>query len=228
MQSVAQEMNLAETAFLVGDGDGYRLRWFTPSVEVDLCGHATLASAHILWEAGHLAAGKQATFMSKSGLLIAELKADLIELNFPALVERQTTLPAGILEGLGTTPTYTGKNPLDYLVEVESESVVRNLKPNFDLLAKAGARGVIVTSRSTTKGFDFISRFVAPGAGIDEDPVTGSSHCCLGPYWQSKLKKDSLVGYQASPRGGIVSVRVEGERVILGGKARTFFKGEMV
>ena len=227
MQSVAQEMNLSETAFLVRTGDAYRLRWFTPAVEVDLCGHATLASAHILWETGHLVAGVQAKFMSKSGILTADRNGDLIELNFPALVERPISLPPEVLKGLGTTPTYTGKNKLDYLVEVESESVVRNLKPDFDLLATAGVRGIIVTSRSTTKGFDFVSRFFAPGAGIDEDPVTGSSHCCLGPYWQSRLKKDSLVGYQASQRGGIVAVRMEAERVILGGKARTFFKGEM-
>jgi len=227
MQSVAAEMNLAETAFLVGNGDGYRLRWFTPSVEVDLCGHATLASAHALWESGQLAAGAQAKFMSKSGLLTADRKGDLIEMNFPVLAERQTPLPPEVLKGLGTTATYTGRNPLDYIVEVESESVVRSLKPNYDLLATVGVRGVIVTSRSTTKGFDFISRFFAPGAGINEDPVTGSAHCCLGPYWQSRLGKDSLVGYQASPRGGIVSVRVEGERVVLGGKARTFFRGEL-
>jgi len=228
MQNVASEMNLSETAFLVGNGNEYRLRWFTPSVEVDLCGHATLASAHILWEAGHIAAGTQARFMSKSGLLTADRKGDLIEMNFPALVECPTHLPPEILEALGTTATYTGKNKLDYVVEVESESVVRGLKPDFDLLSKVGVRGVIVTSRSTTEGFDFISRFFAPGAGINEDPVTGSSHSCLGPYWQSRLGRDSLVGYQASPRGGVVSVRMEGERVVLGGKARTFFKGEMV
>lgn len=227
MQSLAQEMNLSETAFLSKQEDGFSLRWFTPTVEVELCGHATLASAHILWETKMLAAHEQARFHTKSGLLTAEHRGDWIELNFPATPDQPTTAPAGLAEALGVTPKYVGKSKFDYLLEVGTEETVRNLKPNFGLLREMKVRGIMVTSRASSSGYDFVSRFFAPGSGIDEDPVTGSAHCCLGPYWSRQLGKDDLMGYQASKRGGTVHVRVNGDRVYLSGQAITIFRGEL-
>ena len=228
MQSVAREMNLSETAFLVRAGDGYDLRWFTPSVEVALCGHATLASAHVLWEEGHLAAAQQARFHTKSGLLTGDRAGDWIELDFPVKREETAPAPAGLAEALGVAPKYVGRNQFDYLVEIDGEAAVRRLAPNHTALATLPVRGVIVTSRADSPGYDFVSRFFAPGSGVAEDPVTGSAHCALGPYWQSRLGKSQLVGYQASPRGGIVRVRVVGDRVRLGGKAVTVLRGELL
>jgi PhzF family phenazine biosynthesis protein len=228
MQSVAREMNLSETAFLVRAADGYDLRWFTPSVEVALCGHATLASAHVLWEDGHLPPARQARFHTKSGLLTGDRAGRWIELDFPAKREEPASAPAGLAEALGVTPTYVGKNQFDYLVEIDGEVAVRRLTPNHAALAALPVRGVIVTSRADSSGYDFVSRFFAPGSGIPEDPVTGSAHCALGPYWQSRLGKRDLVAYQASPRGGVVRVRVEGDRVKLGGTAVTVLKGELL
>lgn len=228
MQNVAMEMNLSETAFLVRQQDGYDLRWFTPTREVDLCGHATLASAHVLWQTGHLRETETARFHTRSGLLTAERKGNAIELNFPAKIEEPATPPPDLLNALGVRAFYTGRNQFDYLIEVESEGVVRELKPDFSLLRKLGVRGVIVTSRASTQGYDFVSRFFAPGSGIDEDPVTGSAHCCLGPFWQSRLGKREFVAYQASRRGGVVRVRIEGERVFLSGKAVTIVEGTLL
>ena len=228
MQNVAMEMNLAETAFLRRRSDGFDLRWFTPTVEVALCGHATLASAHMLWEKGELPAGEVARFHTKSGLLTAQRKGDLIELDFPATPDKPATPPPHLLAGLGVTPKYVGLNQFDYIVEVESEEIVLGMKPDFATLKKLTARGVIVTSRSRSPHYDFVSRFFAPGSGVDEDPVTGSAHCCLGPFWMSRLNKNTLLAYQASPRGGVVHVRVEGERVKLGGKAITLLRGELL
>lgn len=227
MQLVAREMNLPETAFLFKQGDGFNLRWFTPTTEVDLCGHATLASAHILWEMGYLNKCQEAKFFTKSGLLTAKSDKDWIELNFPSEPPSETVIPDFVIKGLNVSPKYTGKNRLDYIVEVESEDIVRNLQPDLNLLKGMETRGVIVTSLSETDDFDFVSRFFAPGAGIDEDPVTGSAHCCLGPYWQPRLNKDELVGYQASKRGGLVKVKVLCDRVSLAGKAVTVIKGEL-
>jgi PhzF family phenazine biosynthesis protein len=228
MQSVAREMNLSETAFLVRAADGYDLRWFTPSVEVALCGHATLASAHVLWEDGHLPPAQQARFHTKSGLLTGDRAGEWIELDFPAKREEPASAPAGLAEALGVTPKYVGKNQFDYLVEIDGEVAVRRLTPNHAALAALPVRGVIVTSRADSPGYDFVSRFFAPGSGVPEDPVTGSAHCALGPYWQSRLGKSDLVAYQASPRGGVVRVRVAGDRVKLGGKAVTVLKGELL
>ncbi len=228
MQQVAQEMNLSETAFLVAREDGYNLRWFTPLVEVDLCGHATLASAHVLWETGQLAAGTQARFYTRSGLLTAEQQGEWIELNFPAKPEQEIDEPAHLLQALGVPAQHIGKNEFDYLVEVDSEEVVRNMRPNFSLLKMIPARGVIVTSRASTEGYDFVSRFFCPQVGIDEDPATGSAHACLAPYWSKKLSKDTMIGYQASVRGGVVRVRLDGERVLIGGQAVTVLRGELV
>jgi PhzF family phenazine biosynthesis protein len=228
MQDVAREMNLSETAFLLKQEDGYSLRWFTPAVEVALCGHATLASAHVLWEAGHLQPGQQARFHTLSGLLTADQRGEWIEMDFPAKLEEAAPAPEGLTEALGVTPRYVGKNVFDYLVEVESEEVVRGLKPDITLLAQVEARGVIVTSRASRPGTDFVSRFFAPRAGVNEDPVTGSAHCCLAPFWAARLGKTEMVGYQASARGGVVRVRVEGERVRLGGQAVTVLRGELI
>jgi PhzF family phenazine biosynthesis protein len=228
MQSVGAEMNLSETAFLLQKGDEWSLRWFTPTVEVDLCGHATLASAHALWSEALLDANDVARFQTKSGLLTATRKGDWIELNFPATLERQSDPPDGLLSSLGVSkPNYVGKNKFDYIVEVESEDAVRALKPDHAGLRKIPVRGVMVTSRAASKDYDFVSRFFAPGSGIDEDPVTGSAHCCLTPYWAAKLGKNELVAYQASPRGGILRVALDGDRVRLAGRAVTVLRGRL-
>jgi PhzF family phenazine biosynthesis protein len=230
MQSVAREMNLSETAFLEDRRDGFGLRWFTPAVEVDLCGHATLASAHVLFESGRLRAGETARFHTKSGLLSAEWRDGRIELDFPAEPAVESSVPASITEALGVYPVWQGKNRLDYLIEVASEEAVRSACPNLEKLraASAGARGVIVTSRSETPAFDFVSRYFAPGAGIDEDPVTGSTHCCLGPFWAGRLGRTELSAWQASSRGGALGIRVLGERVHLLGRAVTVVRGGLV
>jgi PhzF family phenazine biosynthesis protein len=228
MQNVAREMNLSETAFLLRQDDGYSLRWFTPAVEVELCGHATLASAHVLWESGHLKPGEQARFLTRSGLLTAQRRGDWIEMDFPAVLEQAAPPPADLARALGVALNYVGKNRFDYLVEVDSEETVRTLQPDFTLLRSLPVRGITVTSKAATPGFDFVSRFFAPGSGVDEDPVTGSAHCCLGPYWKKRLGKDEFVAYQASARGGVVRVRVKGDRVILGGQAVTVLRGELL
>jgi PhzF family phenazine biosynthesis protein len=228
MQNVAREMNLSETAVLVRQADGFDLRWFTPAVEVALCGHATLASAHVLWEEMHLAGAPQARFHTKSGLLTADRAGEWIELDFPAKREEATAAPAGLAEALGTTPVYVGRNQFDYLVEVDSEETLRSLKPDHAALAALPVRGVIVTSRGAAGGYDFVSRFFAPGSGVAEDPVTGSAHCALGPFWQTRLGKNTFTAYQASARGGVVRVGVVGDRVKLGGKAVTVLRGELL
>jgi len=228
MQNVAREMNLSETAFLLKQAEGYNLRWFTPAVEVELCGHATLASAHMLWEIGLLETGENAIFHTLSGLLTAIQRGKWIEMNFPATYEKQTIAPSGLIESLGVPVKYTGKNQFDYLVEVESEDIVSSVKPDFGLLQSVAARGVIVTSLTDSDEYDFVSRFFAPGVGVNEDPVTGSAHCCLSPFWSKRLGKDELVGYQASSRGGVVKVRCAGDRVFLSGQAVTVLRGELV
>lgn len=228
MQDVAAEMNLSETAFLLPQGNDFSLRWFTPAIEVALCGHATLASAHALWEEGVLAPDAIARFHTKSGLLTAERKGDRIELDFPAMREERAEAAAGLLESLGVTdPLYVGRNKFDYLVEVADEETVRNLDPDHTQLRKIEVRGVIVTARASKTNADFVSRFFAPGAGIDEDPVTGSAHCCLTPYWSAKLGKNEMTAYQASPRGGFVYVELAGDRVKLRGNAITVLRGEL-
>lgn len=228
MQDVAREMNVSETAFLVPQANGYNLRWFTPVVEVDLCGHATLASAHILWEEGYLRPEQQARFHTRSGMLTAERKGEWIEMNFPATPEQPTQSPPGLGEALGASPRYVGKNQFDYFVEFDSEDVVKNLRPNFSMLEKLPVRGVIVTAKSSSSEYDFVSRFFGPQSGVAEDPVTGSAHCCLGPFWGKRLKKDELVGQQVSARGGVVRVRLGGDRVYLQGQAVTVLRGELV
>ena len=228
MQRVAREMNLSETAFLVGDESGeYDLRWFTPAVEVDLCGHATLASAHVLWEDGHLPRDAPAVFHTRSGRLSAMRRGDWIDMDFPAEPAEPVPVPAGLAEALGAAPVHFGRNRFDYLVEVDSEATVRRLAPDIRGLAALPVRGVIVTARSETEEFDFVSRFFAPRAGVDEDPVTGSAHCCLGPYWRRRLGRDAFTAWQASARGGVVKVEVAGDRVLLSGQAVTVLRGEL-
>jgi PhzF family phenazine biosynthesis protein len=228
MQRIAAEMNLSETAFLHPEADGYRLRWFTPKVEVDLCGHATLASAHVLFEEGHVSAGQPARFHTRSGLLTARRAGALIELDFPAKPEEPAQPPAGLAEALGLEPVYVGRSQFDYLVEVADEATLRAMSADFRRLRQVEARGVIVTCRSASAEFDFVSRFFAPQSGIDEDPVTGSAHCCLAPFWGRRLSRREMTGFQASSRGGVVHVRLAGERVILGGHAVTVLRGELL
>lgn len=234
MQDVAAEMNLSETAFAVrrDDAGSFELRWFTPCLEVDLCGHATLATAHVLWEEGHLAPSVFPRFETRSGILTARLGADGIELDFPCEpVGSDVSSPAEseILQAAIPAPIrFAGRNRFDILVEVEDEATLVGLRPDIRKLAELPARGVIVTSRSDDDRFDFASRFFAPNVGVDEDPVCGSAHCCLGPYWGRALRKSSLVGHQRSRRGGVVRVRLEGPRVVLIGRAVTVMRGEFV
>jgi len=229
MQNVASEMNLSETAFLLKQEDGFQLRWFTPAAEVDLCGHATLASSHILWETGYLQPHEQARFHTLSGLLTADrLDDNSIELDFPANPEQPTDAPPHLLEALGVQAQYVGVNVFDYLVEVDTEETLRNMRPNITLLTQVPVRGVMVTSRASTPGYDFVSRFFAPRVGVNEDPVTGSAHCCLTPYWSKRLGKSALLAYQASARGGILRVRLSGDRVKIAGQAVTTLHGELL
>ncbi|MEP6713999.1 MAG: PhzF family phenazine biosynthesis protein [Terriglobia bacterium] len=227
MAKVAMEMNLSETSFLVADGDAYNLRWFTPSVEVALCGHATLAAAHVLWQDGHLPSDSVAKFQTKSGLLTCVKRGDWIEMDFPTRVEQKADAPARLAEALGVKPLYVGRNQFDYLVEVPDEATLRSLKPQHHLLRELPVRGVIVTARGSN-GYDFVSRFFAPGSGIDEDPVTGSAHTALGPFWGARLGKTEMTGFQASARGGVVKVRLDGDRVMLAGQAVTVLRGELL
>ncbi len=228
MRDVAREMNLSETAFLVPTDDGgFHLRWFTPAVEVALCGHATVASAHVLWQDGHLPPGTQARFHTLSGVLTADQRGEWIELDFPAKIATAADAPPELLSALGVeNATFVGKNAFDYLVEIESEQDLRALSPDHSTLRKLPVRGIIVTARGAE--FDFVSRFFAPGSGIDEDPVTGSAHTALGPYWAGRLGKTDFTAFQASPRGGVVRVAVRGDRVLLGGQAVTVMTGELI
>ena len=237
MQAVAAEMNLSETAFLRPAGTGrYELRWFTPTVEVELCGHATLASAHVLWTEGLAGEGQALRFDTASGMLTARPGGDgTIWLDFPATPAAAVDPPSGLLEALGGGPArFVGLGRFDYLVELADEAAVRGLAPDVRRLGGLGTRGVIVTAAADTGGagpgpggYDFVSRYFAPAAGIDEDPVTGSAHCTLGPFWAERLGRDELTGFQASRRGGLVRVRPEADRVQLGGRAVTVLRGQL-
>jgi PhzF family phenazine biosynthesis protein len=228
MQLVAREMNLAETAFLIRRPEGFDLRWFTPTLEVDLCGHATLASAHALWEEGAVEAGKRIHFHTRSGVLEAIQDQGLIWLDFPATPATTCPAPAALTKGLGVTTRYVGRTAFDYLVELESAEVVRSIAPDFASLGQLPVRGIIVTAASDDRQYDFVSRFFAPASGIPEDPVTGSAHAGLAPYWAARFGRKELMGYQASSRGGTVRVRLDGERVHLGGYAITILRGELL
>lgn len=230
MQSVAMEMNLSETAFVVRREDGdFDLRWFTPAVEVALCGHATLATSHILWETGILKPDEVARYHTKSGLLQARLVDELVELDFPVTSPEDCETPDGLLEALGLkSVVYVGRPRFDYLVEVGSEDIVRTLTPDFARLRSLGVRGIMVTAKSESEELDFVSRFFAPGVGVDEDPVTGSAHCALTPYWAAKLGKTDLSAYQASTRGGRLRCILADDHVRLRGQAVTVFRGELL
>jgi PhzF family phenazine biosynthesis protein len=229
MQRMAAEMNLSETAYVWPSGgpdERFHIRWFTPEVEVSLCGHATLASAHALWLAGRTERDVVA-FDSASGELLARRDGELVELDFPRREAARASPPPALVEALGVMPIEVGRSgERDYLVVVAAEDIVRTLRPDFATLGEVDARGVIVTARGSGE-YDFVSRFFAPAAGVPEDPVTGSAHCTLGPYWAARLRRDDLLGYQASARGGVVRVRVRGDRVLLGGKAVLIVSGRL-
>lgn len=227
-QAVAAEMNLSETAFLEPHAEGWSLRWFTPSTEVALCGHATLASAHALWESGRAPALQPISFFTRrSGTLVCSQSGTEIRMDFPSCPAVQESAPEGLLEALGCDMRWVGRTEFDYLIEVANEAVVRSLKPDFRALAELPVRGFIVTAPSTAP-FDFVSRFFAPAAGVPEDPVTGSAHCSLSPYWAARLGRTRLNGWQASARGGAVGVELNGNRVQLSGKAVTVWRGKLV
>jgi PhzF family phenazine biosynthesis protein len=229
MQSVAAEMNFSETAFVRRVDDGYQLRWFTPKVEVGLCGHATLASAYVVWRAGLVRRDEPIPFHTLSGVLTASCSGELIELDFPATQFGACEAPTALLKALGvTSPTFVGRTSFGSYLIVTSPEVVRTLRPDFGRLIEIQGDGAIVTAASDDSRFDFVSRYFAPRAGINEDPVTGSAHCCLAPYWGARLGKTEMVGYQASARGGVVHVRRNSDRVILGGKAVLILQGELV
>lgn len=228
MQAVAREMNQSETAFLVPSGEAWGLRWFTPALEVRLCGHATLASAHVLWETARAPAGAPVLFDTVSGRLTADGTAGQITLHFPAKPAAPTRTPRGLAGALGIQPLFVGRSEYDFLLEAPSAEIVRSLRPDFTRLRQLPVRGIIVTAPSDQPEFDFVSRFFAPAAGVDEDPVTGSAHCTLGPFWSERLGRTELVGWQASPRGGRIEVRVEKDRVLLRGKALTTLRGELL
>ncbi len=224
MQAIAGELNLSETAFLERHNNGFGLRWFTPKFEVDLCGHATLASAHFLWEAGQLKREETAVFQTKSGELTATIDGDWIVLDFPALKVEPAPPPAGLEAALGVNVIVAAQSEFDILAEVEPETILRELSPNLSALAEIEARGIIVTAKGDGE-FDFVSRFFAPRAGVPEDQVTGSAHCVLTPYWSHKLGKSKMLAYQASARGGTVRVSLSGDRVKIGGQAVTVLEG---
>ncbi len=225
MQALAAEMNLSETAFLVPHAEGFHLRWFTPAVEVDLCGHATLASAHVLYESGQLGAEEAARFDTRSGWLVVTADAPgRYTMDFPATPPFARPAPDGFADVFGVEPVWTGQSRFDLFAEVEDEDAVRTLDPDPGAVAALGARGVILTARAHVDSpYDIVSRFFAPGAGVPEDPVTGSAHCAIGPYWADRLGTDAVTCYQASPRGGRVDVRVLGDRVALTGQAVTTY-----
>ena len=229
MQSMAAEMNLSETAFLLETPCGWSLRWFTPRVEVALCGHATLSTAHIMLQEGVLQPGNEAVFHTKSGPLSARAEDEWIVLDFPAKKVVPVTPPPGLIEALGLERDeylFCGKNKDDYLLELPDEELVRSLDPDFVALSDVEVRGTMVTAPSSRCEFDFASRFFAPAVGVNEDPVTGSAHCALAPYWGEKLGKTLMNAEQVSARGGAMLVEVKGERVLLRGKAVTVFRGE--
>lgn len=228
MQKVAREMNLSETAFLLKYEEGYNLRWFTPTTEVSLCGHATLASAHVLWSEHYLESNQEAKFYTRSGVLVARRLEDWIELDFPLKPVRETTTPQGLIEALGIDKAVSiGKSDSNYVIEVDSPQVIRSLCPDFPRLTQIGHEGYIVTSLSDKPDFDFISRYFDPAEGINEDPVTGSAHCSLAPFWSVRMGKKEFIAYQASERGGVLKLKLNGDRVLIRGQAVTVLRGEL-
>ncbi|TWT32721.1 PhzF family phenazine biosynthesis protein [Blastopirellula retiformator] len=227
LQQVAAEMNLSETAFLWQEESRFRLRWFTPTVEVDLCGHATLAASHFLWETGKAAPEQTIEFNTRSGVLTATKVGSRIELDFPIDEIEVCPPPAGLIAALGCKAIATGRNRRDVLVEVATKAELRSVQPDFRALAEIRVRGVMVTCRGDGERYEFLSRFFAPGSGIDEDPVTGSAHCALVTYWSPKWQKETLRAFQCSQRGGEVEVTLDGDRAKLRGAAVTVLRGEL-
>jgi predicted PhzF superfamily epimerase YddE/YHI9 len=228
MKLVAREMNLSETAFLHPTEGGFALRWFTPTVEVKLCGHATLASAHTLWETGALEPDQPARFHTLSGWLDCRRAGEWIEMDFPAHPVEAAEPPPVLLQGLGVKPVFVGRAAFQWLVEVADEAALRGLRPDFQRLSELPVQGIIVTAQPDAPEFDFVSRYFAPASGVNEDPVTGSAHCALGPYWQAKLGKADFTAYQASARGGVVKVSVRSDRVLLTGQAITVSRVQLL
>ncbi len=228
MQAVAAEMNLSETAFVRRFNDGLELRWFTPTVEVDLCGHATLATAHALWSSNVMPQNVPLRFHTRSGILTCTRDGDFINLDFPATPPQEIAIFQALSEALGAAPVYLGRSRFDYLAVYKDAKTVRSLKPNFRQIEKIPVRGVMVSAPAEEAPFDFVSRFFAPAVGVDEDPVCGSAHCCLTPYWAQRLNKTDLMAHQVSTRGGVLRLRLNGDRVILGGQAVTVWQGELL
>lgn len=228
MQAVAAEMNLSETAFVRPLSEGLELRWFTPTIEVDLCGHATLATAHALWFAKLRPSDRPLRFQTKSGVLTCTLDGEFIQLDFPATPPERVEPPSELAAALGAQPVFVGRSRFDLLAVFDSAATVRSLKPAYERVAAIPVRGVIATAPSDDPRFDFQSRFFAPNCGVNEDPVCGSAHCCLTPYWAKRLGKTELMAYQASARGGVLRLKSNGDRVILGGQAVTVWKGELL
>lgn len=227
MQQIAAEMNQAETAFLLKIGDGnYNLRWFTPTNEVQMCGHATLASAHILWETRK--ENGSIRFQTRSGEMLAERERDLIILNFPSEFTTPVSNVTQFEEALRVKVSYVGDNRLYWLIELQSEQAIRDFSPDLAAISKLGRNGVVITAKSESEADDFVSRFFGPNIGIPEDPVTGSAHCLLTPYWAKKLGKTEMLGYQASQRGGFIQVEFLGARVLLKGYAAIVLRGEIL
>jgi len=235
MQAVAREMNQPATAFAWpcgasvprAAGPTFTLRWFTPTVELQFCGHGTLATASVLWDTGALAPTASARFETPSGTFGATRDGEWIELDLPSEPAEPAAPPPGLLDALGVSATWVGRNRLDYLVEVDAEATVRRMAPDLARLREVPTRGVMVTAAAATPPYDFVSRFFAPSVGLAEDHVTGSAHCCLGPFWAARLARDRLRAWQASPRGGELRVTVDGSRVRLGGRVVTVARGSL-
>lgn len=227
MQAVAAELGLPATAFVREAADGFALAWFSPTTELSLCGHGTLATAHALWDTDRLAPSATARFETRSGTLSAVRRDGWISIDLPAEPATATSPPAGLLDALGVKARWVGRNRLDYVVEVDDEGAVRAVAPDQRALTAIDTRGVIVTARASTPGVDFVSRFFAPRFGIPEDAVTGSAHCCLAPLWCGRLGAARLTGVQLSPRTGVVRTEVLGDRVVLSGQAVTMLRGQL-
>ncbi len=229
MQNLAMELAQSETAFVWPRGDGFALRWFTPTTEVDLCGHATLATAHVLWSTGRIDREREARFETRSGALLCRRLSDgRVEMDFPEHAPWPCDPPPGLSNALDPEAVWTGRNRMDWFVELADESALRSLAPRPEAVERLGLRGLIVTARAdTARGYDFVSRFFAPQSGVPEDPVTGSAHCALAPFWCQRLGRAPLTGYQASRRGGLVEVEPRGNRVLLRGRAVTVLEGSL-
>lgn len=227
MQAVAAEMNLSETAFVRRLPDGHELRWFTPSMEVDLCGHATLATAHALWS-NDLATSDSLHFQTRSGILACRQVNDMIELDFPSTPPTSIPVSEPLSESLGVPIVEAGQSRFYQMAVLGSAAAVRKCQPDFQKMTQIPTLGVIITAASDDDQFDLISRFFAPAMGVDEDPVCGSAHCCLAPYWAARLSKSDLKAYQASARGGVLHLSLRGDRVALRGHAVTIWRGELL